>query len=505
MPLLRVAGPTLIVSLILFAACTATAVVLYRLHARTAAGLTQDIDSRKLAADIETTLRNLIALLQSGSDQVDILHEKLWHLLEQARDLADTDAEVALEAHLARSFERYYDLWQKRTEPSTGPDPLKEGLHLLQSEAVPTAIQLRQYDQEQIYKSEEALRGTIQAIAWALVAVGTIGSLGGVLFGYSVARALRHSMYKLSVSIRDAADKLREELPTVTLTEARGVDPLQEDVQRLVRDIERVVAELQQREREVLRAEQLAAVGQLAAGVAHELRNPLTAVKMLVQTSREDMEGRGLPAEDLGIIEQEIRRLERSLQTFLDFARPPRMERRQVDLARIVQEALALVGGRARKQHVKIAFDPPPEPIQLEADGEQLRQVVINLALNALDAMPHGGTLTLKLKKTRPDYVEVSVHDTGPGIAAEILPRLFLPFVSGKETGLGLGLVVSRRIAESHGGALAAAAAPQGGACFVLGLPLTAAPRPAGAAPDTVNTERLLPGEVVPSSAVAVR
>src|SRR5262249_23264868 len=152
----------------------------------------------------------------------------------------------------------------------------------------------------------------------------------------------------------------------------------------LVREIDQVVAQLHQRERELLRAEQMAAVGQLAAGVAHELRNPLTAVKMLVQTSREDMEARGLPADDLQIIEQEIRRLERTLQTFFDFARPPKMERQSVEICAIIQEAFALISGRAKKQKVDLLFTPPEPPVQLEADPEQLRQLLVNLLINGL-------------------------------------------------------------------------------------------------------------------------
>src|SRR5262249_55092451 len=159
-----------------------------------------------------------------------------------------------------------------------------------------------------------------------------------------------------------------------------------------------------------------------------------TAVKMLVETSREDLEERGMPAEDLAIIGQEVYRLERSLQSFLDFARPPRMERRNHNLGAIVDEALTLVAGRARKQQVAGHFRPPEPPVWLEADGAHLRQLLLNIAMNALDAMPHGGTLTVTAQRLTLEqpFVEVHVQDSGPGISESLLPRLFQPFVSGK-------------------------------------------------------------------------
>ena len=180
----------------------------------------------------------------------------------------------------------------------------------------------------------------------------------------------------------------------------------------------------------------------------------LTSIKMLVQANCEEAEARGLPVEDLQIIEQEIRRMERCLQTFLDFARPPQLERRPVSLAVLVQRMFTLVEGRARKQHVTLHFRPPTTPVIVEADADQMQQLLVNLALNALDAMPQGGSLDISLGVPVHGQVELRVHDTGPGIAPALLPRLFEPFVSSKETGLGLGLVVSRRIAESHGGNL---------------------------------------------------
>src|SRR5262249_715952 len=153
-----------------------------------------------------------------------------------------------------------------------------------------------------------------------------------------------------------------------------------EQMQALVRQIERVVEQLQQREREVLRADQMVAVGQLAAGVAHELRNPLTWIKMLVQANREAAEANGLPAGKRATagahgvrggecerVEEEIRGMERCLQTFLDFARPPKPERRPVSLATLVDRTFALVESRARKQHVALHFAHPTTPVPVEA------------------------------------------------------------------------------------------------------------------------------------------
>jgi two-component system sensor histidine kinase HydH len=170
-------------------------------------------------------------------------------------------------------------------------------------------------------------------------------------------------------------------------------------------------------------------------------------------------------------MEMEIRRMERCLQTFLDYARPPKPQFKPVDLAQPISRTLALIAGRARKQQVSVEFTPPAEPILVTADVEQMQQLVVNLCLNALDAMPRGGKLYVELDELSGNEVELTVRDTGAGIAAKLLPALFVPFVSTKETGLGLGLVTSRRIAECHGGSLQASNAPEGGACFRLRMP----------------------------------
>jgi two-component system sensor histidine kinase HydH len=238
--------------------------------------------------------------------------------------------------------------------------------------------------------------------------------------------------------------------------------------------MERTAQEERLRERQMGRAEQMAAIGQVAAGVAHELRNPLTSVKGLVQVNLRDAVAHGLPAEDLRVIEQEVRRMERTLQTFLDFARPPRPDRRRLDLAEVVERVYALVAGRARKQGVALRSLRPGGPTWVDGDRDQLQQLVLNLVLNALDAMPRGGAVEADLRAPRDGAVELSVRDTGPGIPPHILPKVFETFVSSKETGIGLGLPVSRRIAEDHGGTLSAYNLPAEGACFTLRLPAPA-------------------------------
>jgi signal transduction histidine kinase len=311
-----------------------------------------------------------------------------------------------------------------------------------------------------------------ERIVWSLAWAGFGLSVVVAAWGIAV-HAGQHSiddekLRRAHELLNSVATSLETSQPVIERPRT-DVDSFVERLTQLVTQVERVAEERRQRERELLRADQLAMVGQMAAGVAHELRNPLTSIKMLVQTGQKG-DSPGLADDDLAIIEHEIRRLEKSLQRFLDFARPPRPERRPLNLAAVIDRALALIEGRARKQRVSLGFAPPAEPIIVEADVDQVQQLLLNLLLNSLDVMPDGGALTVELAGAARGQAELRVRDTGPGIPAELLPRLFDPFVSTKETGIGLGLAVSHRIAERHGGTLSAANQANGGACFVLRL-----------------------------------
>lgn len=148
-------------------------------------------------------------------------------------------------------------------------------------------------------------------------------------------------------------------------------------------------AELQQRQHGIARAEQMAVVAQLATGVAHELRNPLTSIKLLVQNGREEIALRGVPDDDLDVIEHEILRMERSLQAFLEFSCPSQMAHGPVDLAALVDQVFLLVEGRAFEQSVVcVKTSAGGEPLSLDGDRDRIQQLLLNLVLNALDAMP---------------------------------------------------------------------------------------------------------------------
>lgn len=470
---LRLVWPVALISLFLLGLCTALAVALFRQQSRLADVQGENISSLRAAADLEESLTDLIALLQVRVEGAVALHGRIEAHLDAIREYADQDKERDLSAKLDASYARYLAVWE--TLPHRGRDGhdtrVREAITILETETLRECQELRQFNSRRIEEAASDYRRVLRELAWGIAGVGASGSVAGLILGYGVARGLSRSIRRLQVQIQDVAGKLGPDRPAIVLTGEGDLDRLDVQMQGLVQRVEEVVARLQQREREVLRAEQLAAVGQLAAGVAHEIRNPLTSIKMLVQAGREGDPPGGLASDDLEVIEREVRRMERSLKTFLDFARPPKPERREIELAPVIRHTLDLVRGRAVKQRVEVRFDPPAEPVRLFADPEMLRQVFVNLALNALDVMPAGGRLEIALEPLAGTWVRAVVRDTGPGVAPEIEPRLFQPFVSSKETGLGLGLVTSRRIVEDHGGTLTTANPPGGGACFYVRLP----------------------------------
>jgi two-component system, NtrC family, sensor histidine kinase HydH len=466
----RYLWPVVLIALCFLSLCTITAVSLFHQQAAVTGLLRENVESRRAAGDLRGCLNTLIELEIHHVEAVADQHARARGHLAHISRLADQPAERDLADRLTAGFDEYLRAWD-HLPPVTDPGhraAVDAAIRLLEQKVLLPCGEIEGYNDERVDESTRHHEQVLRNLAWGLAVIGGLGAVAGVILGYGVAHGLARSILRLRVQIRDAAGKLGPDLPEIVLTEQGAFSGLHAEVDRLSERIEEVVDRLQRREREVLRAEQMAAVGQLAAGVAHEIRNPLTAIKMLVQTGMED--GR-LPADDLRVIEAEVRRMERALQTFLDFARPAKAERRPTDLAPVVQGVVGLVRGRAEKQRVAVRVELPPGGVTVTADEEQLRQVFVNLCLNALDAMPTGGTLILTVRTANPRQAQVEVSDTGPGIPKAVLPRLFEPFVSSKDTGLGLGLVISERIVRDHAGTIGAANRVGGGASFFVTLP----------------------------------
>lgn len=245
------------------------------------------------------------------------------------------------------------------------------------------------------------------------------------------------------------------------------------------------------RETEALRAQQMATLAQLATGVAHEIRNPLTSIKMLVQVNRSKFAEEGLPTDDLDLVEQEIRRMERSVNSLLDYARPEQGERKLFPIQDAMRRTFQLIEGRCGTQNVNLVLRCPDDPIIIDGDAAQIQQLLLNLSLNSLDAMPGGGELSICVT-ANDATVEVAVSDTGEGIGETMLGKLFTPFATTKPNGVGLGLGICRRIAQSHGGSLVGANRVTRGAEFRLTLPLAST---SGRHPDAPANESPLSEE----------
>jgi signal transduction histidine kinase len=509
--LLQVTAPAMLIGLLLLSACVASAWYIHHLQTNLAKIRSENVASLRAALELEMNLRQLRYhdLLYLGDpsparlEKIEKDQQSFAAELNRARSSTRAPEELALIEQIDGGYRAYagqlarlrdqvqrqgkYTDFQKLVKDHSGPI---QGL----IEPCQQLLQLnRDKMQETVQNSDRASR----LAHLTLLFLGVGGPIGGLICGYGIARGLSRSIYQLSVRVQDITQRLdsekgtsarspnaaweRELVPwfgeqdvaSVSVAADGDIQNLDKQLQQVVRRVEEVAQRVQRHQREMLRAEQLSAVGQLAASVAHEIRNPLTSIKLLVEAAARTRNRKPLSENDLEVIHGEIVRLEQTVQSFLDFARLPTPRRLTVDLNQVVAQAVDLVRARARQQSVEIAVTGPEKSVPADIDRGQMCTVLVNLFLNALDAMSKGGSLRIRLAVN--DDVSLSVSDTGTGIPAEMFHRLFTPFSSSKPKGTGLGLSISRRIVEEHGGAIVGRNLPEGGACFTITLPASPA------------------------------
>jgi PAS domain S-box-containing protein len=237
----------------------------------------------------------------------------------------------------------------------------------------------------------------------------------------------------------------------------------------------------QQLEQQLLASGRLVAVGELTASMAHEFNNPLGIILGFAQGLLDSMDASDPNTAHVRIIAEEAKRCEKLVQELLEFGRPKSADFIGTDVEAIIERTISLVQPHAAKNKVETTIQLAAPLPQMYADPQQLQQVLLNLSLNAVDAMPNGGTLSIGASLDTAEGIVVTVADTGSGIDPEVLPRIFQPFfTSKKRRGLGLGLPICDRIVKAHGGRITVESRPGHGTTFKIYLPLVP---PAAAVP----------------------
>jgi signal transduction histidine kinase len=247
-------------------------------------------------------------------------------------------------------------------------------------------------------------------------------------------------------------------------------------LQLLMTDVETTRSDLQQSRMQLALADKLATVGKLAASVAHEIRNPLTAIKMWLYALRQGLSDRPELQQKLTVVSTEILRLEKIVHHFLEFSRPPPLRTASHRLGDLVDKSLELMKYRLEQHDTGVVVSHHADTAtEVWADAEQLRQVLLNLLNNALEAMEPGGEIRISSRsatRNNREMIALAVEDSGSGMAAGVREHIFEPFFSTKEAGTGLGLCIAASVMTRHGGLLELERSDENGTCWIVWIPV---------------------------------
>jgi signal transduction histidine kinase len=265
------------------------------------------------------------------------------------------------------------------------------------------------------------------------------------------------------------ADRSDLDLQTILHAWNEATDRLQQTHETLRAEVRRLTAELEAKNRELARQNRLADLGQMAAHVAHEVRNSLVPMKLYLSLLRRRISEDTGSVEVLDKVSGGFTALEATVSDLLHFSSDREPEGRQFDLSVLLNEVCQSLAPQLEAQGISTDIDCPAG-FSICADRDLLRRAALNLVLNALDAMPEGGQLVITVCRSSRG-IEIEIADSGPGIDESLFDRICEPFFTTKPSGTGLGLAIVDRIASAHGGQLRIANCPEGGASFTLSIP----------------------------------
>lgn len=246
------------------------------------------------------------------------------------------------------------------------------------------------------------------------------------------------------------------------------------NLERTSAELSEAYEKLRQTFEQLRQSDRLAALGELSAGIAHEIRNPLGSIKGSVEILEEEIPPAHEKHEFIRIIKEEVARLNSLVAEFLKFARPPKLSIETASINELIRSTLVLIGKEAEKSGVELQLSLDESLPPLALDPDQTRQVLLNVMLNGIQAMPTGGSLriTTSLMRGEGNTIVIAISDSGEGISEEDLERIFDPFFTTRPTGTGLGLAISHQLVENHGGAISAHRNQEGGMTFSIAFPV---------------------------------
>lgn len=251
------------------------------------------------------------------------------------------------------------------------------------------------------------------------------------------------------------------------------ISALSQSIRDLIEDADYTHSELEKSREHLLQTEKMAMVGKLAAGMAHSIRNPFTSVKMRLFSLSRSLKLSNTQKEDFEVISHEIRHVDHIVQNFLEFSRPPRLKMQSISPSTVTDMAVQLLEHRVKSYDASVEIIRKDALPEIVGDPEQLKEVLVNLIINACEAMEENGGQILIREQTIYDHqkTQICISDNGPGIPPAIREKIFQPFFTTKEEGTGLGLSIASRIIEEHRGKLEVSSQEGSGTTFTITLP----------------------------------
>jgi signal transduction histidine kinase len=315
-----------------------------------------------------------------------------------------------------------------------------------------------------IRRESRRIAAELRADEDAARSLATLLGLGGVVVAVGVALSMLRTLHPLRVLRQQARDVAGGQYERRLAVNSR------DEIGELSREFDAMATALQERQRRLIQSERLATIGRMASQIAHEVRNPLASIGLNAELLVDEVPGKESEARRLvTAIAKEVDRLSDITESYLRFVRLPQSKKEREDLGALVASVMAFSRAELERSGVRVSLDVQADLPEVWADESQLRQALLNLVRNAMEAMPGGGALALRLAKAVTGEVVLTVADSGPGIPAEMVTKVFDPFFTTKEKGTGLGLALVQQIVTEHGGRIDVHVAD--GTSFVVTLP----------------------------------